>query len=96
MYRNAKQELLKAIENNSVVCAEIYFNNSEKISLSSLESQSKNYWDKFLSSLNKKYDAGWGHQYLYGWVILSDGSWLEREEYDGSEWWEKRIKPLQF
>lgn len=96
MYRNAKQELLKAIETNTIVCAEIYFNSAEKISLSSLESQSKNYWDNFLSCLDKEYDAGWGHQYLYGWVILSDGSWLERKEYDGSEWWEKRIKPLQF
>ena len=33
------------------------------------------------------YDSGYGTQYLGGNVVFKDGSWLCREEYDGSENW---------
>lgn len=33
------------------------------------------------------YDNGFGWQYLCGEVNFKDGTWLEREEYDGSEKW---------
>ncbi|HAY89148.1 MAG TPA: hypothetical protein DCY51_06890 [Bacteroidetes bacterium] len=41
----------------------------------------------FLDSLDFEYPNGYGLQYLYGTVWMKDGSWLERKEYDGSEWW---------
>ena len=28
-------------------------------------------------------------------VVFLDGGWLERHEYDGSEWWEYKITPQQ-
>ena len=34
------------------------------------------------------YSAGYGGQELYGFILFKDGTWLERGEYDGSEWWE--------
>ena len=40
-----------------------------------------------LSLLNVEYDDGYGSQELEGIVLFDDGTWLEREEYDGSEWW---------
>ena len=33
------------------------------------------------------YDDGYGCQELDGTVLFDDGTWLERKEYDGSEWW---------
>jgi len=40
-----------------------------------------------LNKLNVEYDDGYGSQELEGIVLFKDGTWLEREEYDGSEWW---------
>ena len=33
------------------------------------------------------YYDGYGGQELFGKVWLKEGIWLERGEYDGSEWW---------
>lgn len=50
------------------------------------------HWSKdlyaFLEKLDFDYDDGFGGQNVYGKIMLNDGSWLERAEYDGSEWWE--------
>ena len=43
--------------------------------------------------LDRQYDAGYGGQLLGGCVWLSDGTWLTRREYDGSEWWERHECP---
>ena len=40
-----------------------------------------------LATLDFEYDNGYGSQELFGEIIFKDGSWLERGEYDGSEWW---------
>lgn len=47
----------------------------------------------FLKSLNFDYDNGWGAQHVYGTIMLNDSTWMERAEYDGSEWWERRTIP---
>ena len=45
-------------------------------------------FDEFLQQLDDEYWDGFGGQELYGYVMFYDESWLERHEYDGSEWWE--------
>ena len=47
----------------------------------------------FLAALDFEYDNGWGHQELYGTVWLTNGEWLSRGEYDGSEWWDHNKLP---
>ena len=49
--------------------------------------------DALLNFLNFEYDNGYGLRYLYGKILFKDNSWLERGEYDGSEWWEYKISP---
>lgn len=44
--------------------------------------------DEFLQQLDVEYNNGFGGQNLFGYVMFHDESWLERNEYDGSEWWE--------
>lgn len=47
-----------------------------------------------LDKLNFTYDNGYGGQKLFGYIVFTDGTWLERAEYDGSEWWTyKQIPP---
>lgn len=42
---------------------------------------------KALVSLDFEYDNGYGGQELFGIIVFTDGTWLTRGEYDGSEWW---------
>jgi hypothetical protein len=49
--------------------------------------------ESFLKNLDFKYDNGFGSQELYGEVWFDDGSWIERDEYDGSECWEYKRTP---
>ena len=53
-------------------------------------------WDDFKLIANRKYDDG------FGWaeiseelLIVGDDFWLERNEYDGSEWWEFKTIPTK-
>ena len=50
-------------------------------------------WDNFLKALDFDYDAGFGTQMLDGTVWFHNGNWLDRDEYDGSEWWVYRQAP---
>ena len=51
-------------------------------------------YEAFLNQLDFKYDSGYGGQELYGTVwLIEEGTWFERGEYDGSEWWEYKECP---
>ncbi len=47
-------------------------------------------WEEFAKLIkNVVYDGGYGSQEISGALrIVGDRWWLERSEYDGSEWWE--------
>lgn len=47
-------------------------------------------FDDFKRNANFYYDNGYGSQYINQSlkIIFKDGSFLERREYDGAEWWE--------
>lgn len=57
------------------------------------ENWDNNQWLRFLEDMRFTYDNGFGSQELYGYIWFNDGSWLERAEYDGSEWWEYKTTP---
>ena len=46
-------------------------------------------WPEFLYAANRQYNAGYGAAAVNRDLIITfqDGSWLERAEYDGYEWW---------
>ena len=50
-------------------------------------------YEQFLKDLDFDYYSGYGGQELFGIVLFNDNSWLERGEYDGSEWWEYKECP---
>jgi len=98
---NAKYELLSKLENyeyskNDIKCF--------KIILTPWGIQDTNLQDKpeqfthnsegdLFYYLDFEYDNGYGIQLIKGVVLMNDGCWFERSEYDGSEWWELK-KPL--
>ena len=43
--------------------------------------------EEVLPNLDFDYDNNYGGQKLYGNIWYTDGTWSERKEYDGSEWW---------
>jgi len=51
--------------------------------------------DMPIKDLNITYDNGYGEQKLFGYVVFKDGTWLERSEYDGEEWWEYKKTPSE-
>jgi hypothetical protein len=92
---NAKIEFLNHISNREVLCAQIQngYNydyddddeNTLKINLTT--GWTKKDWDEFLCKLDFEYDSGYGSQNLFGIIWYVDGTWSDRGEYDGSEWW---------
>lgn len=42
----------------------------------------------FMLDLDFTYNNGFGGQELDGQIWFKDGTWADRGEYDGSEWWE--------
>jgi hypothetical protein len=54
-------------------------------------------WADFERVANIEYDDGLGVNYIDSTlVIVGDDWWLERDEYDGSEWWEYKTHPKAF
>lgn len=53
-------------------------------------------FDEFLSVAPEDYDAGFGGQEVSeDLLVVGDNWWLERHEYDGSEWWEFKTIPTK-
>ncbi len=87
---NAKEEFLETISDYKVIAANISFGDSwtdeeERFKLKPL--YTKEDYDNFLEFLNREYDNGYGGQKLFGVIFCENGVWIERKEYDGSEWY---------
>src|SRR3972149_4509217 len=51
-------------------------------------------WKSFKEFANREYDSGFGGTEVNdNLMIVGDNWWLERYEYDGSEWWEYKEYP---
>ena len=98
--RNVKKELLdELVDKSKIKCAIIKHDEYcwLKDSINKTFMLKLNYTEddleSFYNELDFEYDGGYGTQLIYGTVWLEDGSWLERGEYDGSEWWEHKFLP---
>ena len=93
---NAREEFINHIGVRKVLCAQIkhgddYDDDSKVFNLTTgWDSED---WSKFLTDLDFEYDCGYGGQNLFGTIWYVDGTWSDRGEYDGSEWWEHRERP---
>lgn len=92
---NAKEELLEALQRSGKSIEDIEFagiRHNCNINDFSCVTEST---DLLLKSLDFLYDNDYGVQYIYGYILFRDGSWLERREYDGAEWWKFMIPPTK-
>lgn len=101
---NAKLELINSIRERTVKCAEIAYSSC---SLWEMDDQipppnkeiflkvgyTESDWQEFLNELDFSYDSGYGGQELHGTVWFNSDAWMERQEYDGSEYWTICSKP---
>ena len=50
--------------------------------------------NQFVECANQKYDSGYGApEVATDLLVVGSDFWLERHEYDGSEWWEYKELP---
>lgn len=84
---NFKQETLDALAKNGKVTGDIKFVNVKIDSIT---------WEQLIELSDFEYDDGYGMAVIdQSMKIVGDNWWLERGEYDGSEWWEFKTLPLQ-
>jgi hypothetical protein len=87
--QNAQKELLEHVEGRKVELVKIAFMQTYGEELLRIEGT----LEEVLPQLNFEYNDGYGSQKLFGYVWYEDGTWSDREEYDGSEWWQYRCCP---
>ena len=97
---NAKKELLGLLKrvNDSIKCASIRCGeeySKDRTSIDLKEGYSPTESKEFFHRLDFEYDNGFGGQHVYGTIwLMKENTWLERGEYDGSEWWEYKECPI--
>lgn len=97
----ARAELIADIDDMTVKCARIKYKGYDWHARKSMPAQwftlrvnhTPEEYAAFLDALNFEYDNSYGYQHIYGVVWFADGTWLDREEYDGAEWWSHRVVP---
>lgn len=93
---NAKEEFLQAVGTKTVECVHLHNEawwQQEVKHLVLPVGYSQQEYETFLTCLDVAYDNGYGSQCLFGYIWFTDGTWAERGEYDGSEWWSVKERP---
>jgi hypothetical protein len=96
---NAKTEFLGHTQDKEVLCVSIThqdcWNNKSTIRNIKLKhGYTLEDYELFIQSLDFNYDSGYGGQELFGTIWYKDGTWCDRGEYDGSEWWNHHMCPV--
>ena len=86
---NAKDELIEHVEGRKVEFVSIVVGRSYACDVKRIRGT----LEEVLPQLDFDYDDGYGGQELYGYIWYSDGTWSDRGEYDGSEWWQHQVRP---
>lgn len=80
---NFLDETLEAIKHSGHTISDVMF-------IGSYDGKYRMKWDKFKEKADFEYDSGFGSQHIAEDLIVFfyDQTYLTRDEYDGSEWWE--------
>lgn len=85
---NLKQETLNILNINGKSWADVRFVSNGQYAVKNL--------DKFLDDMDFEYDDSYGCAEIdIKLKIVGDNWWLERYEYDGSEWWVFKTLPIK-
>ncbi len=86
---NAKEELVEHIGKREVKHVHITMGDEWRNSRKTISGTLSD----VLPLLDIDYDDGFGGQELFGNIWYTDGTWSERGEYDGAEWWVYKACP---
>lgn len=78
---NAKRELLDEVDGKEVEYVKIAVRTIDRTKI-----YAEGTLEEVLPLLDVEYDEEYGEQNLFGYIWYTDGTWVERSEYDGSEW----------
>lgn len=86
--KNLYRETMSTLNDHQHVPEEILWVGNEKYKMS---------WEKFAEfAKDYEYNAGFGGTEVPNdLLIVGRNFWLERHEYDGSEWWEYKEQPKE-
>jgi hypothetical protein len=85
---NLLKETLDIIKHNGKSVADVVW-------VGSADGTIADSWNHFASVADFEYDNGYGRQEVApDLVVVAKDWWLERHEYDGSEWWEFKSVPV--
>ncbi len=87
---NAKEEIIEHIKNRKVKLVKIAFGRRYR---EDAQNKIEGSVVDVLPQLDFDYDSGYGGQLLFGFIWYEDGTWSERGEYGGREWWEHKVAP---
>lgn len=94
---NAKDEFLGHTRDRKVLCAYINYQDCMLETPTKYNQLPVGYTEEqgadFVDGLDFIYNRGYGGQELFGTIWYTDGTWSDRGEYDGSEWWEHHVCP---
>ena len=83
---NLKHEILKILDENNKTISDIKF----------IRYRDRKYnIDTFFRIADRGYNDGYGTKCVLNIQIVGNDWWIERHEYDGSEWWEYKQLPLE-
>lgn len=86
---NLLDETLNVIKENDKTTADVRWVGRASIN-------AKCSWDDFAKQADFEYNNGYGCSEIpEDLVVVGDDWWLERAEYDGSEWWEFKTLPVE-
>lgn len=93
----AKEEFLEHVGERSVLCAVVVlgweYSNTPQVKYVLKRGFTESDFINFLNLLNFEYDSGFGSQQLFGTIWYTDGTYSDRKEHGGSEWWERQKVP---
>lgn len=90
------QETIRIIEANDKSTGDVQFVQSTEDTYPQPSVTAWCTWEEFAKYADFEYDSGYGgvevNEYL---IVVGSDWWLERHEYDGSEWWEFKQLPTR-
>lgn len=94
---NFLEETIKCLHDNGKTEADVLWVGREYVSYPSRKLIAyKNTWEEFCSKADFEYDNSFGGvEIAEDLIVVGKDFWLERHEYDGSEWWEFKTMPTE-